>query len=184
MMKLKRIVLTTLLGISLAPASAILGSTSAQADDVVRWKTIIGIIQPHNLVGSGTGQVTGGGSPWSALGGEATVNLRTGHIEFNVRGLVRAGGNAIGIPESLLGPLTGVKGSLVCDTDGSAGGGNSTLVDTDLVPISSTGNARFSGFVAVPAACLEPDIAFLVRILDGGVWIANGAVRQSDRDSD
>jgi hypothetical protein len=70
----------------------------------------------------------------------------------------------------------------VCDLDGSAGGGNSVLVDTAPVPLSSTGNAQFSGKVGtIPNVCAtEPDIAFLVRIFNPeafrGVWIANGAV--------
>jgi len=31
----------------------------------VEWRQIIGIIQPGNKVGSGTGQVAGGGQPWT-----------------------------------------------------------------------------------------------------------------------
>ena len=174
-------------------AVAMAGSAPARADDVVRWQTIIGLIQPGNAVGSGTSQVLGGIQPWSALGGQAKLNLQTGQLEFNVRGLVRAGGNGIGIPELATTPstpLTHVIGTLVCDTDGSAGNGNSTVVNTDPVPISATGDARFSGVVQLPAACLsEPDIAFLIGISDPQVdvsrWLANGAVRRrSSGDND
>jgi hypothetical protein len=41
-----------------------------------------------------------------------------------------------------------VKGTLVCDTDGSASGGNSVLVDTPLVELDDEGNARFNGRVS------------------------------------
>jgi hypothetical protein len=88
--------------------------------------------------------------------------------------LVLAGGNGIGTRAA----TNQVKGTLVCDTDGSAGGGNSTLVDTPLVDLDAQGSAKFNGNVGVlPTACSDPDIAFLIRIA-AGRWIANGAVRK------
>jgi hypothetical protein len=149
------------------------------ASPTVLWKDIIGIIQAGNLVGSGTGQLTGGGQPWSTTQGFAQVNLNTGKVKFLVKGLVFAGGNSIGTPDD----VTEVVGTLVCDTDGSAGTGNSVFVDTDPVPLSSQGNAQFVGNVGIlPPVCLsEPDIAFLIRASRAGVagaWIANGSVRK------
>lgn len=143
------------------------------ADDDLHWQEMVGLIQPGNLVGAGTGQVAGGGQPWSTLGGSAKVDLRTGRVRFRVAGLVLAGGNAIGTP----GPIVQVKGTLVCDADGSASGGNSVLIDTPLVPLDAQGNAEFQGDLgSLPAVCgTEPDVAFLVRIA-AGRWIANGAV--------
>ena len=90
-----------------------------------------------------------------------------------VRGLVLAGGNSIGTPGTVL----QVRGTLVCDTDGSASGGNSVLVDAPLVDLDDQGNARFSGNVgSFPAACTsEPDVAFLIRT-GSGRWIGNGTV--------
>ena len=156
-------------GLATAVASA-----SAFADDfTVQWKNVLGLLQVNNVVGSGTGAVTGGGQPWSTLGGNAAVDLQNGRVNFEVRGLVFAGGNTIGTPA----PITQVKGTLVCDTDGSAGGGNSVLVDTPLVPLDEEGDARFNGTLGpLPAVCAtETDIAFLVRI-GAGRWIANGSV--------
>lgn len=51
-------------------------------------------------------------------------------------------------------------------------------MDTDLVPLSPQGNARFSGnFDPLPDACVSsPNIAFLIRT-GGGTWIASGEVR-------
>lgn len=158
-------------GVTLLGAAA-----PARADDVAHWQTVVGLIQPANPVGSGTGIVIGGGQPWTTTGGEAGVNLSNGNVGFNVRGLVLAGGNGVGTRAA----IAAVKGTLVCDTNGSAGSGNSTLVDTPTVPLSATGDARFSGNIGpLPAACSEPDIAFLVRIVGGPAndrWIANGAV--------
>jgi hypothetical protein len=157
-------------------AAALLSPVPATADDgdSIQWRTIVGIIQAKNVVGSGTGLVNGGGQPWSAAGGHAMVDLRTGDVNFDVRGLVFAGGNTIGTPL----PITQVKGTLVCDTNGSAGGGNSVLVDTPVVALGAEGDAHFSGNVgALPAVCIgEPDIAFLIRVPGLNVWIGNGAV--------
>jgi hypothetical protein len=147
-----------------------------QADTMeVEWKQIIGIIQPGNKVGSGTGQVAGGARPWTAAIGSAEVDLATGRLQFQVQGFVLARGNAIGTPDS----VTMVKGTLVCDTTGTENG-NSTLVDTPLVPLSPKADAWFRGDLGpLPLACInEPNLAFLIRT-PGSAWIANGAVRLS-----
>lgn len=147
------------------------------------WKQIVGIIPSGNAVGSGSGQIAGGFLPWTTTSGHAQVNLRTGDIEFEVRGLVFAGGSpniTIGTPL----PVTAVKGTLVCDNNGSAGDGNSVIVETPSIPLSETGNARFRGNIGpLPAACTsESDLVFVVRAsaFNGtaieGPWIANGAV--------
>ena len=75
------------------------------------------------------------------------------------------------------GLVTVVKGTLVCDTNGSLTG-SSALIDTSLVTLDEQGDAHFNGVVgAFPPECSEPDIAFLVRTA-GGAWIAFGAVRR------
>ena len=161
---LKRTLLVSTFAIAAAGGSL---PALADGDNTARWQTIIGIMQANNVVGG----VAGGGQPWSTLGGNATVDLASGRIDFEVRGLVLAGGNSIGTP----GAITQVKGTLVCDTDAS--GGATVLVDTPLVTLSEEGNARFHGNVGpLPAACTsQPDMAFLVRI-GAGRWIANGSV--------
>lgn len=150
-------------------------NTMADPGDTIHWQSVIGIIQGGNVVGSGTGAVTGVPGPWSALSGRVKVDLDRGNIDFDVNGLVFASGNTIGNT----GPVAQVKGTLVCDTNGSASTpvGNSVLVDTPLVDLSDEGDAQFRGNVgALPAVCLsEPDIAFLIRTASGR-WIANGMV--------
>jgi hypothetical protein len=163
----------SLLVSSLALGAAFIGqNASADYANTARWETVIGVAQANNVVGSGTGAVTGAPGPWSALGGRVKVDLNKGRVEFSTNGLVLAGGNSIGTPGTVL----LVKGTLVCDTDGSASGGNSVLVDTPLVELDEQGDSRFIGNVALPAVCgSEPDIAFLIRT-GSGRWIANGAV--------
>jgi hypothetical protein len=149
-------------------AGALLTSVLASpaAAETVRWRTIIGIIQAGNLVGN----IGGGGQPWSTLGGRAKADLAAGRVDFEVEGLVLAGGNTIGTP----GAVNQVKGTLICD----AGGANVTI-DTVLVPLSPQGDAEFSGSVGpIPSTCTSSNVAFLVRIA-AGRWIANGSVRSS-----
>jgi hypothetical protein len=159
-------------GIALG-ATLIGGNASADSSYTLHWQSMIGIVQGNNVVGSGTGAATGAPGPWSALGGHVNVDLDDGTINFVVRGLVLAGGNSIGTPGAVL----QVKGTLVCDTDGSASGGNSVLVDAPLVELDDQGNARFSGNIgSFPAVCTsEPDVAFLIRT-GSGRWIGNGTV--------
>lgn len=144
------------------------GIAAARADNDsnnVSWRRVIGIIQAGNAVG----KITGGGQPWSTLGGEAHVNLKSGHIEFEVRGLALAGGNAIGTPDA----INQVKGTIVC----GAGTPAEITADTPLVPLSPQGDAEFEGkFDSLPAVCTPTNIAFLVRVA-ANRWIANGTVR-------
>jgi hypothetical protein len=153
---------------------ALTSNGMAIPDQVIRWERIVGVIQPNNLVGSGTGQVTGGGQPWVTTDGRASVDLATGEVRFDLEGLVLVGGNNIGTRAG----ITQVRGTLVCDTDGSAGSGNSVLVNTPLVDLSAQGDANFAGNVGpLPGVCLtQPDIAFLIRNA-GGSWLAAGVVR-------
>ena len=117
-------------------------------------------------------KATGAPGPWSAQGGSVSVDPDKGKVDFSVRGLVLAAGNSIGTP----GTVVQVKGTLVCDTNGSAGGGNSVLVDTPLVDLDEDGDANFHGNVALPTVCTsEPDVAFLIRT-SSGIWIGNGTV--------
>lgn len=175
---------TLLLAVSFFAASA--------AAQTLSWKQIVGIIPANNVVGSGTGAVAGGFLPWTTTEGAARVDLRSGKIEFVVRGLVFAGGNTVGTPA----PVTAVNGTLVCDADGSASPDkNSVLVQTPSVPLTSTGDAFFSGKIgSIPSVCqTEKDVAFLIRVTafgssttSQGPWIANGAVllRGNDNDRD
>jgi len=140
-------------------------ASSSRAQNIVVWRTIIGIEQAGNVVGG----INGGGQPWSAHEGESLVELTSGLVVFEVRGLVLAGGNTIGTP----GAVNQVKGTLVCGPSS----GTPTVIDTALVPLNAQGNATFDGsFSSSTAACSPTDVAFLIRTA-GGAWIANGSIR-------
>jgi hypothetical protein len=153
----------------MAGALLISAIASPAAAEAVRWRTIIGVIQAGNLVGN----IGGGGQPWSTLGGRAKADLVTGRVDFEVEGLVLAGGNTIGTP----GAVNQVKGTLVCIV-----GTATVALDTVLVPLSAQGNAEFSGSVGpIPSGCTSSNVAFLIRIA-ADRWIANGSVRTSSTD--
>src|SRR3984957_20701987 len=152
------------------------GAFALDNNAVVRWKTIVGnITVSHN---DAVGGINPGTTPWSTLGGRASVNLVTGQVSFDVDGLVLNGGNATGTP----GGVNQVEGSLICD----AGQKDQTIFTTLPVPLAARGNEEFSGTFDVDATCKNP--LFLIRIgpdLPGAnqAWIATGAVR-SFGDSD
>jgi hypothetical protein len=135
--------------------------------DTVRWRTIVGILEKGNLVGT----IQGGGQPWTTLGGRARVDLTKSQLDFDVQGLVLAGGNAIGTPDG----INQVKGTLVCN----AGTPTQATFDTVLVTLSPQGDADFSGPIGpIPSTCSAANVAFLVRVA-ADRWIANGAVRNT-----
>jgi hypothetical protein len=147
-------------------------ASPSQADDLVRWKKIIGIEKALDVVGNPPNTVTGGSEPWSTLDGDAVVNLSEGSVDFDVRGLVLAGGNSIGTPDG----VTNVVGTLLC---GLKTGETTKVINTKAVPLSAQGNAEFSGsFTSSTAGCSATDVAFLIRNASGTFpWIGNGAVR-------
>src|SRR5712692_1808156 len=160
----------------LALLAVLCSATAAFAQDhendaVVRWKTIVGNITVSN--NDAVGGILPGTTPWSTVRGNARVNLATGHVSFDVDGLVLNGGNATGTP----GGVDQVEGSLICD----AGQPDQTIFTTTPVPLDAHGNADFHGkFGTSPGTCTNP--LFLIRIgpdLPGANqrWIATGAVR-------
>src|SRR5262245_54605955 len=124
-------------------SGVVVGGGLAVAAEVVQWQQIVGRLQAGHQVGTGTGQVTGGGQPRHRIDGRPEVDVATGRRAFEGRGFVLAGGKALGTP----GAVTQVKGPLVCDTTGTVSG-NSVLEDTAWVPLRVQGKPRFSGPVS------------------------------------
>jgi hypothetical protein len=146
-------------------------------DDVVRWRTIEGVITAQgvdNPVGSHQNtQIHSGTFAWSVRHGQARVNLSNGVTSFSVEGLVINGTAFSGTP----GPISAVTGTLVCNADNT---NTQTVLDTPPVPLDAHGDAAFAGTIGnIPAPCANP--LFLVRIATpagaAGRWIATGAER-------
>jgi hypothetical protein len=166
--------LAVLLPIALS-ASAALGLENE--DSTVSWKSIVGVITAPG-VDNPVGTIHGGAGPWSVHSGRAYVDLSSGLASFEVDGLVLNGSGSTGTP----GAITAVKGTLVCNSGGTA----PAILDTTPVSLSVHGDARFSGQIAnLPATCDNP--VFLIRIAAPagatGRWIATGAERFIDNDA-
>jgi hypothetical protein len=153
----------------------------------VKWERIEGVTVPGNTLNNNNvvAGVNSVGVSWSTSMGKATLNLLDGQVKFWVKGLVLAsqnvplGGLVIGTPSP---GVTYVKGTVVCNAAVVDSFGGVELVDTDSVPLSRQGDARFEGTVnLLPIVC--DDMAFLIRVAGGTVpilfdrWIAYGAVR-------
>ena len=163
-----------------------LTAAAAGADGVVikgtfvHWASIVGIIQPGNVVSASSSAgakpgVTGAGEPWTAQSGQASVDLTNSSVRFEVQGLVLAGGNAIGTP----GPVTQIAGTLVCNP----GASTQAVISTPAVSLNARGDASFEGsFSSSTDACSPTSLAFLITTLPSsstagtGNWIAFGAV--------
>src|SRR5580698_6980888 len=76
----------------LAPGLVASGAGMAIAQEVV-WQRIVGLQVAGDLVGSGTGTVTGA-VPWTTTNGNAEADLDSGNVRFQVQGLVLAVGSA------------------------------------------------------------------------------------------
>jgi hypothetical protein len=146
--------------------SAFAAADGAWAAGVVTWERINGL----PIVGNRVGGIAGAGDPWSTTSGHAAVDLRSSVMEFSVTGLVLAGGDFIGTT----GPITAVKGTLICDAHK-----NPTIISTGLVPLDAQGNANFLGSISSKSAsCRLPrGVVFLITIpTHPANWIAYGAV--------
>jgi hypothetical protein len=150
-------------------------NASSQELQVVRWHDIRGISSPvgvdvnNNVVLNTVGSILPGHNPWSTRSGHASIDLATGHLSFVVYGLVLAGSPGIGSAAE----DPHVLGRVVCATFGSQ-----VPVDAPPVSLSPQGDAAFEGNVGpLPAACSDPNIAFLLINPTNGRWIAFGAAR-------
>jgi len=157
------------------------GAAIAQAkDNHVKWERILGVIVPGAAFG-GTNVVAGVESvalSWAVTRGRASVNLDTGRMKFDVKGLVLRAvpppptPAVIGVPSPI---VRMVKGTVVCNSTVAA-----EFVDTAAVPLSAQGDAEFHGTVALPPVC--ENVAFLIRVAESNNlfdrWIAHGAVRK------
>lgn len=154
-------------------------------DNVVSWRNIVGVITALNVdnpVNNGNpndpNSIHSGSFAWSVRRGSASVDLASGSTYFSVDGLSINGSQFSGTP----GPISSVVGTLVCNP----GQANQIASDTDAVPLSAQGKARFSGLIAFPSECTNP--LFLIRIagLPGanGRWIATATERSFGDDVD
>lgn len=172
-MKKISVALSVLLFASSAFAQRYGGPAPGSGGSFVRWRSIVGVITAQNVSNPVSSKIDSGTFAWSVRSGNASVNLTTGAVFFDVEGLVINGTMFSGTP----GPITAVTGTLVCDAGDPT---KEAAIDTDQVSLDAQGNAAFSGSLQhVPYTCNNP--LFLIRIANpagaAGRWIATGAER-------
>ena len=84
------------LALLLTPAIVLAQESS---DSVVQWNHIVGVITAPGVNNVVAG-ISSGAGPWSVQKGHARVDLASGQVSFEVRGLVLNGSNSSGTPSS------------------------------------------------------------------------------------
>src|SRR5690242_20162489 len=102
-MKKVLVMLFLLLGIS--------ASFAQSNPNLVRWKSMAGVITSQNVDNPVSTHIHSGTFPWSVRKGFASVNLATGTTLFEVEGLNINGAMFSGTH----GPIPAVTGTLVCN---------------------------------------------------------------------
>jgi len=140
----------------------------ATAAPLVSWRVIHGIVKAND---SGHG-VLGLPTLWTTMGGNATVDMGSGAIQFSVIGLNLAQGGGIGT----IAPLGQVLGTISC----LVGANNFSIESTQPVPINPQGDASFSGLLSIPVGCTPTNIAFFITVQNPGFplqYLAFGSSR-------
>jgi hypothetical protein len=109
------------------------------------------------------GDVPSCGKAWKLASGEAELE-RDGDLEAEVKGLVlddASTGSSNGTPDG----VDGVAAAVLC--------GGKVVAQTDVVPLSKTGDAKVKAKVALPGDCANPVIVLRERY-EGkiGGWLA------------
>jgi hypothetical protein len=155
-------------------ASPALVLAQEASDSSVKWGQVVGVITAPGINNAVAG-ISSGAGPWSVHEGQARVDFDTGHVSFEVRGLVLNGTNSSGTP----GTINTVTGTVVCNPVTP----DQVVRDTAEVKLTQQGDAHFRGEVyGIPTRCANP--LFLVRIGPSfpvagavGKWLATGAIR-------
>jgi len=155
---------------------------SAHADDrLVRFDGGIGVDPVSSAQGTGptsavvNRNIVRGVQPPGQLWviSSLKADVRTdGSIRVDGRGLLLAGGNAIGTNAN-----QSVRATLICDTAIVAPATTPPLFETALVPLEANGDFRIDDVLtpAPPAECASP--VLLIRN-PAGAWFAAGIVKQ------
>jgi hypothetical protein len=154
----------------LAGGALVVQSTAASSDheDVLKFGTMAGVVEPFTGPANPIRGVPGGGLPWEL--DRAKGELRSdGRLEIRVEGLVLA--RRAPVPENMRGtnPVPQFRAIVSCLTPGSAGQVDTVNLTTDPVPASPDGDARIKTRVALPEPCIAP-IVFVTS--PTGAWFA------------
>lgn len=120
--------------------------------------------------------INAGGAPWTVKNSNVQLSA-SGHLRIRCRGLlIVAGALASGdpVPASLVGtvgPVTMVEAALTFN--GPGGGTPVTILNSDPVPLSTTGDFSLDTNVTIPAGVAQPILLIRIATASGpGPWIA------------
>jgi hypothetical protein len=168
--------------VTVIAAALSLAALSANADDrLVRFDGGIGVDPVSSAQGAGptstvvNRNIVRGVQPPGQLWviSSLKADIRTdGSIRVDGRGLLLAGGNAIGTNAN-----QSVRATLICDTVITPPATTPPLFETGLVPLEANGDFRIDDVLtpAPPAECASP--VLLIRN-PAGAWFAAGIVKQ------
>ena len=148
---------------TLAVAALAVGCAEMKKEE----EKIMGIEVKSALVACPTkvaiGDVPSCGKVWKLASGSAELK-KDGQLDAQVKGLVlndTSVGDANGTPDG----VDGVAAAVVC--------GGKVAAQTDVVPLSKTGDAKVSAKVSVPGDCAKPVVVLRERY-EGkiGGWLA------------
>jgi len=160
--------------IVLVALSTFLTGLAVAAGPIVTWQRVEGIDpHPNSATAGAIAGIQPVAFPWSVTRGRVRLNTATNVLTFYVAGLSMGGSIGIGTT----GPVTAVKGTIVCTT-------TFVVSDTDSVEMSEDGNVSFSGQLSPAVDCDPSRMIFLLRVAGGipqiqNFWLASGAVRRN-----
>ena len=139
-------------------ACAVFGMlTAAYAGDVIKTEL------RACPTGVKIGEVNSCGKVWKIGKGEAMLNSN-GQFSFETRGLVLNDAST-GEFNGTANGVTHVVGTVLCN--------GAITAETERVPLSKDGNAKYSGKLGLPASCIAPSLV-LREVWEGkvGGWLA------------
>lgn len=169
---MKKFLYVTLSAIMLLSAFLAGSASTASAKEtrVLEFDTMAGVPKPYTGATNAIREIPGGGLPWviSTARGELKS---TGKLEVLIRGLVLDPNDPDVIARGIGGtnPVPNFKAIVSCLSRDEAGNPTTVNVSTDLVPATTTGNARIDTRVELPQPCIAP-IIFITS--PNGAWFA------------
>jgi hypothetical protein len=143
-------------GIGVIPVSS--GQGTAATATVVNRNLVRGVQPPGQL--------------WVIEDLKADIDLDSGRVRVDGRGLLLAGGNTIGTNAG-----QSVRATLICDVAIPTGATTPPLFDSGLVPLEADGDFRIDDTLSPqpPAVCASP--VLLIRN-PAGAWFAAGILKR------
>ena len=156
------------LAVLAAGALAVQATAADAGKQVLKFETMVGVVEPFTGAANAIRGVPGGGLPWEL--DRAHGKLRSdGRLDVRVEGLVLA--RRAPVPANLQGtnPIPQFRGLVSCLTVADDGSARTVNVQTDPVNASADGDARIRAQVALPDPCIAP-IVFVTS--PTGAWFA------------